>query len=196
MINRTKHLLFSLLLLSAMFGFSQETLNANDPNSFVLGGGQGNNQANLTLIPISILDIEPDPDNGISFGGIGTDLEAGMPISGGSPGGANEDLWLNFTHRTDNFQPKRIYVKSNMLIPNGLNITIQIINTVSIGGNFPANPNTNPIILTNSDQIIVYDFGSGYTGDGVGTGYQLRYTIDNTSGASLPVGFQIIYSIQ
>jgi len=196
MINALKYILYSFcLVLISLPVYSQETLDANNPNNFVLGGDQGSNLASLNLVPISIVDVEPDPNNTLTFGGIAVNLEAGSPASGVA-GNTNEDLWLNFTHRADNSQPKQIYVRSNVPIPAGMTITIQIINSASIGGNYTSTPNLTPIILSNTNQVIVFNFNSGYTGDGIGTGYQLKYDINNTGAVTLPSGFEIIYSIQ
>jgi len=196
MINALKYILYSFcLVLISLPVYSQETLDANNPNNFVLGGDQGSNLASLNLVPISIVDVEPDPNNTLTFGGIAVNLEAGSPASGVA-GNTNEDLWLNFTHRADNSQPKQIYVRSNFPIPAGMTITIQIINSASIGGNYTSTPNLTPITLSNTNQVIVFNFNSGYTGDGIGTGYQLKYDINNTGGVTLPSGFEIIYSIQ
>lgn len=196
MINALKYILYSFcLVLISLPVYSQETLDANNPNNFVLGGDQGSNLASLNLVPISIVDVEPDPNNTLTFGGIAVNLEAGSPASGVA-GNTNEDLWLNFTHRADNSQPKQIYVRSNFPIPAGMTITIQIINSASIGGNYTSTPNLTPIILSNTNQVIVFNFNSGYTGDGIGTGYQLKYDINNTGAVTLPSGFEIIYSIQ
>ena len=193
---KCKHIIYIAFVLNTVFSFAQETLNANDPNTFIFGGDQNSNLASVEILPFAIVDIETDPSNGISFGVTAADLEAGLPVSGGGgASGVNEDLWLNFSFRANNYQPARIYVLTNQPIPAGMSIKVQIINT-GTGGDYPKNPNSNEITLNTSEQVIVYDFGSGYTGDGLNNGYQLRYTIDNTDGASLPPGFEVIYRIR
>jgi len=193
--NLLKQILCGFIMMTTFSILSQETL-ASDPNAFLIGGDQGQNTASLTLLPIAIVDVEPDPNNTILFGGVGVEFEAGLPVGSGSLNGTNEDLWLNFTHRADNFQLKSIYVRSNLPLPAGIDISIQIIDTVNSQGVFIANPNTMPVLLTNVNQLIVFDFGSGYSGDGIGNGYQLRYTLNNPEGKTLPDGFEIIYTIE
>ncbi|MEP5935148.1 MAG: hypothetical protein ABJ218_08510, partial [Winogradskyella arenosi] len=149
--NLRKQILCGFIMIATFSVLSQETL-ASDPNAFLLGGDQGQNTASLTLLPIAIVDVEPDPDNAILFGGIGVDFEAGLPVGIGALSGVNEDLWLNFTHRVDNMQLKSIYVRSNLPIPAGIDISIQIIDTVNSQGNFIPSPNTVPVLLTNSKQ--------------------------------------------
>ena len=94
-----------------------------------------------------------------------------------------------------NYQPARIYVSTNQPVPVGMAVKVEII-TTGIGGDFPKNPRFGQITLSTNEEVIVYDFGSGYTGDGLNNGYQLKYTIENPGGESLPAGFEIIYRIQ
>jgi hypothetical protein len=182
--------------LSISAGFAQETLNTYDPNSFIFGGDQGHNTLTVKLQTISLIDVEPDPGNTVGFGIVPDKLEAGLPAVGSTGSGTeiNEDLWLNFTYRARHYANATIRVHTNQPVPPGITIKVQIINTAG-GGDYPKNPNYNPILLNETKQVIVYDFASGYTGDGENFGYQLRYTIDNQGGASLPEGFEIRYEI-
>lgn len=188
-----KHIAIMVLLISNGLLTAQETLNANDPNSFIFGGDQQTNILEVTVLPIAIVDVEPDSSTGISGSADLTSLEAGLPFTGT----ANDldGLWLNFTHRAENFQPKRIYVSTNQAVPAGMTIQVEI-NATGAGGDFPKNPRFGQVNLSTTEEIIVYDFASGYTGDGLNNGYQLQYTIDNPGAVSLPDGFEIIYRIQ
>ncbi|MEQ9440303.1 MAG: hypothetical protein RIG62_14715 [Cyclobacteriaceae bacterium] len=188
-------LLLYILLLSSSKGWAQETLDANDPNSFIFGGDQKSNTLSVEILPLAIVDVEPDPSGSLSFGASADDMEAGLPPMGGSGTNVNEELWLNFTHRSFNNQPARIYVSTNQVVPVGMTLKIEIIGA-GTDGNYPQNPRVGEIILSESEQVIVYDFASGYTGDGQYKGYQLRYTIDNPEGVSLPTGFEVLYRIE
>ena len=191
-----QYILFAIILSSAS-GFAQETLNTYNPNTFIFGGDQESNTATVHLLSISLVDIEADPGNTIGFGITPSNLEAGLPAVGSTSSGieTNEDLWLNFTYRARNYANATIRVYTNQSVPSGITIKVQIINTAG-GGDYPKNPNYNPITLNEKKQVIVYDFASGYTGDGENFGYQLRYTLENNGGASLPEGFEIIYEIK
>lgn len=194
---KNKHIHSALFLFMFLWiGISsraQETLNANDPNTFILGGGQESSTAIVDLQPIAITDLEPDPATSIS--GSTEGMEAGNLFTGtGSPN--TGEFWLNFTYRSLNFQNARIFVSVNQPIPGDMDISVQIINTAKINGVFNVNPNTNPINLSTSEQVIVYDFASGYTGDGEGTGYLIQYNITNPSSLSLPPGFEIVFEIK
>ncbi len=183
----------SMFLLGVYSIHAQETLNANDPNSFIFGGDQKSNTLSVDILPVAIVDIEPDPGIVGGGGGFPGSLEAGLPATGG--GGVPEGLWMNFTYRALNYQPARIYVSTNQPVPAKMTIYVEIIST-GAGGDFPKNPRFGKIKLKEKEQVIVDDFANGYTGDGVNNGYELSYTIENPDGVSLPDGFEILYRIQ
>ncbi|MEP2279301.1 hypothetical protein [Maribacter sp.] len=188
-----KHIILMVLVISSCLLNAQETLNANDPNTFIFGGDQKTNTLTVEVLPIAIVDVEPDPGISISGSADLTSLEAGLPFTG--TGDNLDGLWLNFTHRAENFQNARIFVSSNQPVPAGMTINVEIINT-GVGGDFPNNPRLGPILIGTNEEIIVNDFANGYTGDGLNNGYQLKYTIENPGAVSLPDGFEIIYRIQ
>lgn len=185
-----KNIIYTLLLVG-ISGFSQTTLDANDPSTFILGGGQESNTLTVNLLPIAIVDIEgysASSESGLAS------LEAGLPFSGST--GNLENVWLNFTHRAAN-QLGRIFVSTNQPIPAGMEIFVEIeINNYGIAGDFHANPIAGQISLNETEQLIVDDFANGYTEDGLNNGYHLIYTIDNPSNISLPAGFEILYRIE
>jgi len=188
--KKSQHILTIIISLFVANCFSQETIDASAINLF--GGGQEFNTAVMELQRIAIIDVEPDP--GTPTTTTGTTLEAGKPIlSSGSP--STDEFWLNYTYRSISFQNAKIFAKSNQPIPVGMNVIIQIISTANVGGVYNPPPNTNPITLTTSNQVLINDFSSGYTGDGENTGYLIRYTIENPSFQSLPAGFEIIFEI-
>tara|TARA_R110000764_G_scaffold168121_1_gene255333 strand:+ start:415 stop:996 length:582 start_codon:yes stop_codon:yes gene_type:complete len=188
-----KNIVIMVSVISSSLLNAQETLNANDTNSFIFGGDQQTTTLTVEILPIALVDVEPDPSTGISGSADLTSLEAGLPFTGG----ANDldGLWLNFTHRAENFQNAQIYVSTNQPVPNGMSIKVKIINT-GVGGDFPQNPTAGQITLSTTEKIIVKNFGNGYTGDGLNNGYQLKYIISNPNAISLPNGFEIIYRIQ
>ncbi|MFI8379149.1 hypothetical protein [Leeuwenhoekiella sp. NPDC079379] len=192
----SKLLLFITSALIMVFQHTlhaQETINANNSSSFILGGGQEVVSAVLDLQPIHIVDLEPE--NAIPSGNTVVVSEAGKPFVGiGSP--STGDFWLNFTYRGANFQNARIYASTNLPIPSNMTITLQVINTASINGQFAANPNLSPVSLSTTDQVLVYDFANGFTGDGENTGYQIRYQINNPNALSLPSGFEMVFEIK
>jgi hypothetical protein len=195
MIQNIKHIAIIVLLLHVSMSFSQETIDPSTVGSIVTGGGQATTNATLELLEVAIVDVEPESDNTLNMGSIGN-FEAGLPASGIGGTTTNEDLWLNFTYRGQDKKTSEIVVYANQKIPKDITIEVQIIAQSSIGGDFIPSQVPNIIEISDIDKIIVDKFPSGYTGDGVGTGYQLRYTVTNPTSISLPPGFDIIYEIK
>jgi hypothetical protein len=194
--KKIKYILVTVMALNLNVCLSQQTIDASNVSSFLLGGGQQSNFATLSLQPIAIIDAEPDPSNTISFGISINTLEAGLPATGVGGISTNDNIWLNYTYRGLNLASAKIYVRTNQIVPAGIVIKIQVLAATNIGGSFIANQNINPITLSTAEQVLINDFASGYTGSGLGTGYNLRITVENQSGLSLPSGFEIIYEIK
>ena len=216
----TKLFLKVLMVASCFMGYAQETdftpqtINANDPNSYAgnasvtpIGltqsvvappGDQRINNPSINLQPIQMVDVEPED----AFAGSSslTNVEAGEAVSVGGGSIDDSDLWLNYTFRAAAYENAEIRVYSiGTPLPAGMSIQVQIISNTTIesyfGGNI-ANPNTNPVSISSSPQTLVYSFASSYSGDGIGTGYQLKYTLNNPGMENIPADYQIIYEIK
>jgi hypothetical protein len=179
-----------LILLTFKTSLAQETIDASNPNNFLLGGDQKSILANVEILPVSLIDIEPDPillkSNEFSVS------EAGLEYR---PNSYTYKYWLNFTLRKEGSTEARIYVRSNLEIPTGMSMSISIINVFNRDGEFNATMAGNPVSLSNQNQILVSSIENGYTGDGEGTGYQLQIIIDNPHFKNLPQGFEIQYEM-
>tara|TARA_R110001592_G_scaffold292341_1_gene561778 strand:+ start:1647 stop:2165 length:519 start_codon:yes stop_codon:yes gene_type:complete len=170
--------------------WAQETLNADDPNTFIFGGDQKSSGASIELLPIAIIDIEPETLAGAG-GGAGAGTEAGLPPPSGGVADLS-DLWLNYTYRSENGQPAQIFVSTNQPIPGGMRIEVEI-KEFGAGGDY-SKTNKDIVKLSESEKVVVSDFPSGYTGDGLNRGYHITYKIKNAK--TLPAGFEIVYRIQ
>ena len=180
-----KTFILILVVLISTANYAQETLNANNVNTYILGGDQNSNFATIDLVNFQIIDMASDPDNAINFNVDPTYLEAGLPAMGTSIDGVviNEDLWLNYSCRALNNRVNAIYVSTNLPVPDGISLKVKIIN-VSAGGNFNQNPTIKSLKLNEVEKQLVGNLSSGYTADGKFNGYQLQYTVDNKSGKS------------
>lgn len=191
--------IWSILAVMLLSGscISQETLNADDPNSFIFGGDQKSITASISLQSIYLVDVESDPDNTIRFNVDGTAIEAGLPAMGAKSNGieTNETLWLNFSSRSVDGEKAIITVRTNQPVPDGIIISVALI-AVSPGGFIDANEEKNPIILSEIAERIVDKIENGYTNDFIGNGFQIQYTVENNQALSLPPGFEIIYEIK
>lgn len=176
------------MLLSISQIMAQETINANDPNSFVFGGDQKKADASIELQPLILIDIEPEGQ--ILVGTPTDEYEAGLPVTGG---GLPENLWINYTYRAYNGKDGDIYVSTNMPVPKDMKLKVEIVE-VGVGGVFDGDPKR--VDLGQGEKTIIKDISVGYTGDGVNRGYRLKYTLENDNGGSLPSGFQVIYRIE
>ena len=173
----SKHIILIFVLMFFQKFTAQERINAT-LSSIILGGGQQSVTATLDLQPIAIVDLEP-----------------GNPfLTGGSanPG----EFWLNYTYRGSNLETASLYTRINQPLPDGMVITLQVINSASLNGNFIPNPISTPLTLSTTPQLIASDFSSGYTGDGENTGYLIQYKISNPNAISLPAGFEIVFEIK
>lgn len=185
----------TLLLATLHLTMAQPTLNANDLSSFVLGGGQASTSMSVRILPIAIIDAEPDPGASVSFGGDVSQLEAGIPPAGTIWGNVDESIWLNFTYRNLNGDKAKIYVQSNMPVPDGMKIKIEVIG-MGAGVNFTKDPGLKKVTLSQDRDDLLTGIRNGYTGDGLNNGYQLRYTVENSAMLSLPPGFEVTYTIE
>lgn len=187
----SKHIILIVVLMFFQGFTAQERINAT-LSSIILGGGQQSVTATLDLQPIAIVDLEPENTNsGETF----IVEEAGNPfLTGGSanPG----EFWLNYTYRGSNLETASLYTRINQPLPDGMEITLQVINSASLNGNFIPNPISTPLTLSTTPQLIASDFSSGYTGDGENTGYLIQYKISNPNAISLPAGFEIVFEIK
>ena len=189
-----------LLVLNIFSNISaQETIDAGGIDPFIFGGDQKSNVANIELLLIMILDVEPDPNNTVDFGVYHGDLEAGNPVfthpTHGRGTVSDESLWINFTYRGYPGQQANIHVRSNMPVPGGIKIQIHI-KQAGAGGEYDRHPQFHSVTLSETDQVIVRHFPRGYTGDGEFHGFQIRYHKENHGGNSLPPGFEVMYEIR
>ncbi|MEP2278743.1 hypothetical protein [Maribacter sp.] len=186
--------IFLFLCISTLA--AQETLDASDPSNFVIGGAQGYQFLSMNLLEVQIIDVEPEINNTISFTVDPNTLEAGLPVFAGAGGAVNEDLWLNITSRSANADTYNAQVYCNQPVPVGFEIKIQLLNALSVDGTGDTGiANTNEFVISETPQIIITDIARGFTNDGVNKGFQIRYTITNSNGGSLPVGFEIVYEL-
>lgn len=188
--------LILLLSLPVLKVGAQERLDVRNSKSYFDTGDQNFNTATVSLLPILLIDIESEPINTISFTLDPGDLEAGLPAFGSTTEGklTNDELWLNYTYRPADNEKASIMVRTNQPLENNISITLEVLD-FSKGNEFNGVSIKKAISLSTDNQEIIKNIKGGFTNDGVGHGYQLKYTITNYSGASLPLGFEIIYEM-
>jgi hypothetical protein len=130
------------------------------------------------LIPeIALVDVEPEGNNNISLD-LTPPTEAGMGVSGTSA--INNSLWLNYTSSKSAGGPARsIYVQAIGTIPSGVQVNLQASARSGAGGaGVFGSPVGNPVILSNNPQMLISGIGGCYTGNGIGFGHQLVFSIE------------------
>lgn len=143
---------------------------------------QGNSGKTKVKIPqISIMDIEtgqPSPDIILQ---VLSPSEAGLAPST-SYDGANS-VWLNYTSITNgssssNGTKKDILVRiSNGQLPSGVLLQLKAYEATNNGKGKKGNPKSETLVVSNSDQGIIGNIESSFTGNGVGKGHLVEYSL-------------------
>lgn len=129
-----------------------------------------NHTLTITVPEVAILDIEGG--SSISLG-YTAPVEAGLGVAGAS----NSDLWLNYSSIKSSINPTRtVSVKLSETV-GGADIKLTT-GAYSGSGSGTTGTVTGEITLSTTDQTIVSDIGSCYTGDGVNNGHNLTYKLD------------------
>jgi hypothetical protein len=132
---------------------------------------------NVLIPEIALVDVEPEGNNSISLD-LTPPAEAGSGSSGVSA--INNSLWLNYTSsKSAGGTSKCVYVQAIGDIPSGVLIKLQASERSGAGGaGVFGTPVGSPVILNNSPQILISGIGGCYTGNGIGSGHQLRFSIE------------------
>jgi len=152
---------------------------------------------NVQIPEIALVDVEPSANNNLTLS-----LAAPTEAGSGNFQSSSEDnsLWLNYTCSRSRSGPYRnIYVQSEGMIPEGIQIRLLASPHSAGGGGVFGSPSGSPLVISNSPQVLISGIGGCFTGDGVGYGHQLHFTVDisDYSGLNLPetVVIQLTYTI-
>ncbi|MEC7784068.1 MAG: hypothetical protein VYB38_11705 [Bacteroidota bacterium] len=201
-------LVSSGLTAQAEADFEPTTINAYDPNSYAaesttsLGlttvlkpeGDQRSIPMQIGILPINLVDIEGDQTaHTIDL----STLEAGASLETATSTIFDDELWLNFTFRSVDYSNGNLYVYSNLPLPDGMQVTVNIVSSNLADGSYNTASFYSSVNVTNQGSNpasrLLYDFQNGYTGDGFGKGYLIKFDVQNPS--SLPDGFEIYFEI-
>jgi hypothetical protein len=135
----------------------------------------------ITVPAVSLIDIE---------GGTTISLNPVAPIEAGltfTAPAANSALWLNLTSIVPASQTRTVNVSMTGTLSEALSVTVQAASPTTSGNGTKGTPAGGALTLTGTDQAIITGIGSGYTGDGGASGFNLTYNlvIDNTQTANL-----------
>lgn len=118
---------------------------------------------------VSLLDIEPDNTAiALSFT---APIEAGNPIISTT----DNTKWLNYTSAVIGSQTRNISVAVDQTIDG---IDLQLLASSGTGGDGALGNPGSSITLVPTSQTLISSIGGAYTGNGVGRGHQLTYSLD------------------
>ena len=125
----------------------------------------------VTVPTIALLDIESAGSNDISVTLVAPE-EAGDPFASQT----NSSLWLNVTSIVTSGASNDISVSINQTVP-GLALKVVAAPYAGSGKGFWGT-SSGEITLNTTDNTLIGGITSGYTGNNVGNGFQLTYTVD------------------
>ena len=159
-----KYLLFIALCLCQRVAFCQTNTNAN---------------VGVSLPSIALLDIE-------NSGGINLNFTAPNE-AGGSLGNnsSNNSAWINFTSSLGIGGSRSVtaYISSG-ISPSGYAIVLETA-TYSGAGGGQLGYRLPFVSLSNMSQKVIDNIGGAFTGNGMGNGYNLRYSLAITNYGAL-----------
>ncbi|REC43850.1 hypothetical protein [Chryseobacterium sp. 5_R23647] len=170
----------TLAMSLATFALSSN-LRAQDTN-------KDNHTVTISVPEVALVDIEPAATKNITLG-FTAPTEAGNPVI---PNTANSTLWLNYSSIKSVADPTRnVSVSVNAIIP-GIDIHVTAAAATGSGGGLLGTPTTQ-LTLSATDQIIISEIGSAYTGNGANNGHNLTYALAAGSG---PGGVAVYADLQ
>lgn len=131
----------------------------------------------ISVPEVALVDIEPAATKNITLG-FTKPTEAGNAVI---PNAANTSLWLNYSSIKSDAEPTRnVSVKVNPIIP-GIDIHVTAAGATGSGGGTLGTPAAQ-LTLSATDQTIISEIGSAYTGNGANNGHNLTYALAAGSG--------------
>jgi hypothetical protein len=161
-----KQVLFTLCFTTLGL-ITSNSLNAQD-------GSTDNHTIGIEIPEVALVDIEPAASKNITMN-FTAPTEAGDPIEAPDD---NTDLWINVSSIKSTGDPTRtVSVKLTALVP-GVDIKVTAAADAGQGAGTLGTPGAQ-LTLTTSDQSLVTGIGSGYTGNGASSGYNLTYNVSS-----------------
>jgi hypothetical protein len=159
-----KYSLIIAFCLCQWVGFCQTTTNTN---------------VGVSLPSIALLDIENSGSINLGFS---------APTEGGSPlinNSSNNSAWLNFTSALGVGGSRNVsaYISSG-ITPSGYAIILETA-TYSGAGGGQLGYRLPFVSLSNMPQKVIDNIGGAFTGNGLGNGYNLRYSLAITNYGAL-----------
>jgi hypothetical protein len=161
-VNFKKIYLFSFLLMTSCFAFSQWE--------------EAQLSIYFSLPEIALIDIEPSLDNDVHF-----TVNPGVE-SGGSPSiqkSGHNNIWINYSSSLSGPQNSRSIVAevSQGIFPEGITLYLEASNYSGSGGG-QHGQTTGRVAISNQPKPIITNIGNGFTGDGINNGHSITFSIE------------------
>lgn len=147
---------------------------------------------NVSLPNIALLDIESNGAVNLSFQMLG---EAGFGLGNTA---FDNTKWLNFTSAVGNGITRKIVAQiQSGGMPTGYGIKLETGNYTG-GGMGSLGISLGSIYLSNAPIPIITNIGGAYTGNSVGSGYNLKFSLDILNFGMLKAGsntFTMVYTL-
>lgn len=152
---------------------------------------------NFTIPEVALIDIEPGVNNTIYF-----EVDP-SPESGAAPtiiNDTNETLWLNYTSSQNGTSGRKISaVISSGSVPAGVSVYVMAGVYTGIGKGQKIGVRTGKKKLTKNPRTIIKNIRNCYTGDGIGNGHLLSFTMKITKQTKIKsiadANFVVTYTI-
>ncbi|MCT4700001.1 hypothetical protein [Tenacibaculum haliotis] len=150
----------------------------------------------LVAVPVVVQDAEVDIDFAIIdfnetpvTGGASSFIEAGLAFSGGG-----NTMWVNYTYRQNGNSPSTasIDVEVSGLDPS---VTFTLVPMLKAGTATGTMISGNQVLSNGTFSNFITGITEGFSGDGIGNGFQVSYLIDNPNNADLS-GITVAYIIK
>uniref|UniRef100_UPI0032176F27 hypothetical protein n=1 Tax=uncultured Draconibacterium sp. TaxID=1573823 RepID=UPI0032176F27 len=156
----------------------------------------GELEVNFRIPPIALLDIEPGINNTISFS-VSTAIESGESLK--IENASNETLWLNYSSALENNWGSRIIIAQIVgeSLPEGITLNVEASQYRGNGEGQLGQP-TGKVALSKQPRTILNGVGNCFTGDGIGNGHSLTFSIeveDYSKISSVGESLTILYTI-
>ena len=152
----------------------------------------------FTLPQVAILDIEPETNSNVVFSMSPASEPGALPIINKT---SNEELWLNYSSSHSNSQGARSVIAqiTEGSLPDGIVLKLNASNYKGFKGNGSFGRSSGEVSLSSQPQTIIHSVGNCYTGDGVGNGHLLDFSLEISDYAQLntigETSLTILYTI-
>ena len=163
-------------------------------NTFAQGSPTPPPGTNLVVVPDVVQNADVDIDFSIIDFNVtavssGTNIiEAGLAFSGGS-----NTMWVNYTYRQNGNAPgtASIDVEVSGLDPS---VTFTLVPLLKAGTATGTMMSGNQVLTNGTLSNFITGINEGFSGDGIGNGFQVSYLIDNPNNLDLS-GITVTYTI-